>query len=241
MRHLLSALALTGLLASGCAHDSLAVPANRHGLLVVSSARLYRTLAERTPRRVLVPVDRVEPSIRLDVRYATDRNFMRRRLYPEPEAWLRCEAALALASVQRHLASRGLGLVVFDAYRPYHVTEAMWEAIGDPDYVADPAKGSRHNRGAAVDVTLVDLATGEPLPMPTAYDDFTPAAWQDYASLPEHVLQNRAILREAMREGGFEPLASEWWHFDFRDWGEYELLDLPHAALSPPPAPCVYE
>ena len=102
----------------------------------------------------------------------------------------------------------------------------MWEPYKDPDFVADPSKGSRHNRGAAVDLTLIDLATGRELAMPTPYDDFTPRARQDFADLPSNILTNRSRLRDAMTRQGFEPLPSEWWHFDFHDWRKFELMDI---------------
>lgn len=230
--------ALLLLLALGCASAPLDVPRNEYGLEVVERPSTYRALVAADSSRVLVPVTDLAPAIVLDIRYATPDNFMRRRLYPAPAAWLRCEAALALAAVQRDLSGRGLGLKVFDAYRPYSVTEAMWESWKDPDYVADPARGSRHNRGAAVDATLVELATGRELPMPTGYDEFTPEAWHDAAGVSEEAAQNRAILREAMERRGFIALASEWWHYDYGGWERYHLLNLDHTALAPPPAPC---
>lgn len=232
MRGLAGRLAALLLLASCAAGPSLEIPPNRHGLPVVADPSLHRRLVEASPSKALVPVTALDPTIRLDIRYATADNFMKTQLYPAPAALLRCEAARALARVQADLEPRGLGLKVFDAYRPYAVTEAMWEPWKDPDYVADPAKGSRHNRGAAVDVTLVDLATGEELPMPTGYDDFTRAAWHDHENLPPAALQNRAVLRTAMERRGFQPLASEWWHYDYQTWRDYELLDLTHAELA---------
>jgi D-alanyl-D-alanine dipeptidase len=107
----------------------------------------------------------------------------------------------------------------------------MWEPIKNPDYVADPKKGSRHNRGAAVDLTLIDLKTGAELPMPTPYDDFTPRAAHAFDELPPDVLANRALLRGLMEKHGFDPLPSEWWHFDFRGWERFDLLDVAFAEL----------
>ena len=156
---------------------------------------------------------------------------MKKTLYPVAKAYLRAPAARALVAVQRELADRGLGIKVFDAYRPYRVTEAMWEPIKNPDYVADPAKGSRHNRGAAVDLTLIDLKTGAELPMPTPYDDFTSRAAHAFTDLPADALRNRALLREVMTRHGFEPLPSEWWHYDFRGWERFELMDVPLETL----------
>lgn len=176
-------------------------------------------------------VDLSTLGVPLDIRYATPNNFMKRTLYPVAKAYLRAPAAQALANVQQELAAKGLGIKVFDAYRPYRVTVAMWEPIRNPDYVADPAKGSRHNRGAAVDLTLIDLKSGEELPMPTPYDDFTPRAAHAFEDLPENVRANRALLREVMQRHGFEPLPSEWWHYDFRGWERFDLLDVPLDAV----------
>jgi D-alanyl-D-alanine dipeptidase len=191
--------------------------------LRVLDARAYRESVARDPEMRLVDLRTL--GIPLDIRYATPNNFMKRPLYREAKAFLRAPAARALADVQRELAARGIGIKVFDPYPPYPVTVAMWEPIQNPDYVADPKKGSRHNRGAAVDLTLIDLKTGAELPMPTPYDDFTPRAAQDFNDLPADVLGNRALLREVMTKHGFDPLPSEWWHFDFRGWERFDLLD----------------
>ncbi|HEX2059580.1 MAG TPA: M15 family metallopeptidase [Thermoanaerobaculia bacterium] len=193
--------------------------------LVVQDRAGYARSVRVDPDKQLV--DLASLGIPLDIRYATENNFMKKQLYPVAKAYLRAPAARALAEVQRELAAQGLGIKVFDAYRPYRVTVAMWEPIQNPDYVADPAKGSRHNRGAAVDLTLIDLRTGAELPMPTPYDDFTPRASHAFNDLPEDVLKNRALLRDVMTKHGFEPLPSEWWHFDFRGWERFELMDVP--------------
>ncbi len=210
------------LLAAACA------TLNPYGLTVLDRAG-YLQSAAADPGKELVDLAAI--GIPLDIRYATPNNFMKQTLYPVAKAYLRAPAAEALANVQRDLATRGLGLKVFDAYRPYRVTVAMWEPIKNPDYVADPAKGSRHNRGAAVDLTLIDLKTGAELPMPTPYDDFTPRAAHAFTDLPADVLQNRALLREVMVKHGFEPLPSEWWHYDFGGWERFELMDVPLDAL----------
>jgi D-alanyl-D-alanine dipeptidase len=210
------------------------VPPNRYGLRVVPDLATYEALARRDPDKRLVDLSTL--GIPLDIRYATPDNFMKKTLYPVAKAWLRAPAARALAAVQAELAPQGIGIKVFDAYRPYRVTEAMWEPIRNPDYVADPAKGSRHNRGAAVDLTLIDLATGKELPMPTGYDDFTERAAHAFTDLPADALANRALLREVMTKHGFEPLPSEWWHFDFSGWQRFELMDVPlDAVVGGPP------
>jgi D-alanyl-D-alanine dipeptidase len=201
-----------------------AIAPNRYGLTVVPDRATYERLARADPDKRLVDVASL--GILLDIRYAAANNFMKTPLYPVARAYLRAPAARALADVQRELATRGLGLKVFDAYRPYRVTEAMWEPIKNPDYVADPAKGSRHNRGAAVDLTLIDLRTGAELPMPTPYDDFTSRASHGFTDLPADALANRALLRDVMTRHGFDLLPSEWWHYDFAGWERFELMDV---------------
>ena len=204
---------------------TVAIPANRYGLRVVPDLAAYEQLARRDPDKRLV--DLASLGIATDIRYATPNNFMHQTLYPVAKAYLRAPAARALADVNRELAARGLAVKVFDGYRPYSITEKMWEPIRNPDFVADPAKGSRHNRGAAVDLTLVDSRTRAELPMPTPYDDFTSRARQDFNDLPADALANRALLRDAMVRHGFDPLPSEWWHYDFRGWERFELMDVP--------------
>lgn len=198
--------------------------------LNVLDARGYRQSVARDPEMRLVDLETL--GIPLDVRYATPNNFMKQTLYPSAKAFLRAPAAKALADVQRELAAQGLGIKVFDGYRPYAVTVAMWEPIKNPDYVADPKKGSRHNRGAAVDLTLIDLKTGAEVAMPTPYDDFTPRAAQSFNDLPPDVLANRLLLNDVMTRHGFDPLPSEWWHFDFRGWERFDLLDVPFESFA---------
>jgi D-alanyl-D-alanine dipeptidase len=219
-----AARALPFLFLLACA-GAVHIPANQYGLRVVPDAATYRALAAAHPDRRLVDVATL--GIATDVRYATPDNFMKKTLYPVAKVYLRAPAANALASIQRELAPQGLALKVFDGYRPYRVTEAMWEPIKDPDYVADPSKGSRHNRGAAVDLTLIDAKTGVELAMPTGYDDFTPRAAHAFNDLPADVLRNRALLRDVMTRHGFDPLPSEWWQYDFRGWEQFALMDVP--------------
>ena len=204
-----------------------AIPRNKYGLEVVNDLRTYERLLRIDPDKKLVDVERAAPGAVIDVRYATANNFMHTPLYPIARVFLRRPAALALRDVQSDLAREGLGLKIFDGYRPYSITERMWEPIHNPDFVADPAQGSRHNRGAAVDLTIIDLKSGHEIVMPTPYDDFTPRARQDNNDLPPEVIVNRATLRDAMSRHGFDPLPSEWWHFDFRGWKKFELMDIP--------------
>jgi len=207
-----------------------AIPANRYGLHVVPDLGSYQRLAQHDPSERLIDLEPL--GITIDIRYATPNNFMKETLYPIAKAYLRAPAAHALADVNRELAARGLAVKVFDAYRPYRITEKMWEPIKNPDFVADPAKGSRHNRGAAVDLTLIDRATGNELAMPTPYDDFTARARQDFDDVTPEVRANRERLRDVLTRNGFEPLPSEWWHFDFKGWERFELMDVPLEALA---------
>lgn len=203
------------------------IPENEYGLEVIDNKDLYLQTVAEDPSKELVDLEEEISGIRLDVRYATEDNFMEEQLYPVAKAVLRKPAAEFLSEVQEDLKERGLELKVFDGYRPYEVTERMWEPYQDPDFVADPAEGSRHNRGCAVDATLVDSATGEELPMPTDYDDFTEKAAHDYVDLPEEVIRNRDLLREVMEGHSFAALETEWWHYDCQNWERFEIMDLP--------------
>ena len=121
---------------------------------------------------------------------------------------------------------RGLALKIFDAYRPYSATVKFYEIYRDTNYVASPYIGSRHNRGCAVDITLVDMETGEELPMPTAYDNFTEKAHPNFEDLPANLIANRDYLIETMQQFGFKVYPTEWWHFDFNGWEQFNLLDI---------------
>jgi D-alanyl-D-alanine dipeptidase len=170
----------------------------------------------------LVDVTTVIPGLRVDMRYATPDNFTRRAVYTDTRCLLRLGVARRLGRVQAALAARGLGLEVYDCYRSLAVQRIFWSIHPDPRYVADPKRGSRHNRGAAVDITLV-TAAGAEVPMPTAWDDASERSHRDFQRLPPEPLRNRAILEDAMVKEGFLPLATEWWHFDAPDWRKYRL------------------
>jgi len=173
----------------------------------------------------LVDIRKVNPNIRLDIRYATTNNFLKRKLYSQAKCALRSSVAQKLALVQTDLEKIGLGLKVYDCYRPFSVTEQMWEVWPDPNYVANPARGSRHNRGAAVDLTLVDR-TGKELEMPTPYDDFTKKAHADYQGGSAQSRKNRQVLKDAMKKQGFIGITTEWWHFDSEDWQKFAILNV---------------
>jgi zinc D-Ala-D-Ala dipeptidase len=178
------------------------------------------------PASQLVDLRRVAPSIRLDIRYATTQNFTHIQLYSQPRCLLRATVAQQLAKVQMDLTKQGLRLKVYDCYRPLSVQRQMWKLVPDERYVANPANGSRHNRGAAVDLTLVDRQ-GHELPMPTTFDDFTERAWRSYAGGSERSRQNSRTLERAMQRRGFAPLPTEWWHFDGPGWENFPVIDLP--------------
>lgn len=174
----------------------------------------------------LVDIRNINPQIRQEIRYATTNNFLQRTLYPVPRCLLRVDVARSLSRVQQDLQQMGLGLKVFDCYRPWSVTKQMWDILPDGRYVANPARGSRHNRGAAVDLTLVDFRTGAELEMPTGYDDFTDQAARDYSGNTPQVRRNSDLLESKMRQYGFDSLITEWWHFDAVGWNRYSLLNV---------------
>lgn len=162
----------------------------------------------------------------LDIRYATDDNFLGRAVYDAARCLLVPDAAERLLAAEHALRERGYRLVVWDCYRPRSVQVAMWEILPDPTYVADPREGSRHNRGAAVDVGVL-ARDGSPVPLPTDHDDFSPRAHRDATDLPAAAIESREALERAMTEAGWIPLASEWWHFDAPGWERYPLRDVP--------------
>jgi D-alanyl-D-alanine dipeptidase len=175
----------------------------------------------------LVLLSDIAPSIQLDVRYATTNNFTGQILYPVAKVYVRRIVARRLAEAQQSFVQSGYSLKLFDGYRPLSVQRKMWAIVPDERYVANPDKGSRHNRAAAVDVSLVRISDGSELDMGTPYDDFTEKAHITYTDLPEHVRKNRALLSDIMQQSGFLPFATEWWHFDFKDWAHFPILDIP--------------
>ncbi|HEY9614198.1 M15 family metallopeptidase [Allocoleopsis sp.] len=173
----------------------------------------------------LIDIRSVNPKIALDIRYATTNNFLKQKLYSAARCVLRGAAARRLSQVQQDLEKQGLGLKVYDCYRPLSVQKLMWKVKPDSRYVANPAQGSRHNRGAAVDITLVDR-NGKELEMPTSFDDFTERAHRNYSGASAQAKKNSKLLENAMKKYGFIPLATEWWHFDAPGWDNYALLDV---------------
>lgn len=196
-------------------------------LLAVAAAPAAEPSA--TPQEIphrLVAVETIDPPPLPEIRYATRYNFTGEVLYPAPDAYVHADVAAALAAVQKDLAARGLGLKIYDGYRPLSVQQKMWDLVRDERYVSNPARNrGRHTRGTAVDVTLVDHL-GRELPMPTDFDDFTPKAHRDDESGTDEQKANRRTLEDAMVRHGFIPYPYEWWHFDWKGWEDYPVLDI---------------
>jgi zinc D-Ala-D-Ala dipeptidase len=183
----------------------------------------------------LVELVKLDSTIKLDIRYATSNNFTGKAVYPEARAFLQRPAAEALLSAHRWLKQQGYGLVIYDAYRPLSITKLFWE-ITPPEkrmFVADPSIGSVHNRGCAVDVGLYELRTGRAVQMPSEYDDASKRAFITYEGGTSEQRERRNLLRKAMeREGNFFVYSEEWWHYNFKDFREYAILDIPFSAIA---------
>jgi zinc D-Ala-D-Ala dipeptidase len=204
------------------------------GLTVIRSLSAYLQTVKNDSNQRMVNVQELNPGISLDLRYASMNNFMHRIMYPEQPnyTFLRLPAARALSGVENELNRQGLGLKIYDAYRPYFVTEKFWELVHDDRYVADPKKGSGHNRGIAVDLTIIDLNTKKELKMPTGFDNFTDSAHHDFVNLPGEVLLNRKLLKETMEKFGFVEFPTEWWHYSLPNPENYQVMDLPFGTLA---------
>ena len=177
---------------------------------------------------ILVDLSTINSTFKFDIRYATENNFTGRILYSEAKAYLQKDAARALNEAQEMFSDLGLGLIIYDAYRPLSVQKEMWKIKPDKRYVADPKQGSNHNRGMAVDVGLYDLETGAYLEMPTEFDAFNRKAWANATvGVSEMGRYNRSILKQIMKRCGFKMNTTEWWHFDFKDCHQYPVLDIP--------------
>ena len=181
----------------------------------------------------LVEIVRCDSTIRLDIRYATPDNFMKRPMYDRAQAFLQRPAALALVRVQQSLRPLGFGLLVKDAYRPWSVTKKFWDETppAKREFVANPAKGSKHNRGCAVDCTLYDRATGREVQMPSTFDEFSERAAARYTGGTAEERRLRDLLISTMSAEGFRVESDEWWHFDYKDWKLYRVLNIPFDAI----------
>ena len=245
MSHLLLALFVAGLLAlsqlqAGCkanesptvANVPLASPTPIPSAPATNETPPVEAGKFRKPD--LVELLNLDPTIKLDIRYATANNFVGRPLYPEARAFLQKPAAEALKRAHEKLRQQGYGLLIFDGYRPWAITKLFWDVTSGAqrNFVADPRKGSKHNRGCAVDLSLFDLKSGQEVPMTGAYDEMTERSYPTYKGGTTEQRRARDLLRAALEAEGFHVNEYEWWHFDYQDWQQYPILNLSFAALS---------
>lgn len=204
---------------------------NPYHLSLVQSRAQYQAEVNENENDEMYNLVKFIDGISLDIRYATSNNFTGEVIYESAKAFARKPVAEALLQVQDSLIKHRLGLKVYDAYRPYAATLRFYEVYPDTNFVASPRTGSRHNRGCAIDLTLINLVSGEEIPMPTEFDSFTEMAHPDYADLPDTVLANRAFLFSIMEHFGFTHYPTEWWHFDYTGWEGYSLMDITFSDL----------
>ncbi|MCX6174270.1 MAG: M15 family metallopeptidase [Ignavibacteriales bacterium] len=176
----------------------------------------------------LVELIKLDSTIRLDIGYATNNNFLSTPLYSQARAFLQRPAAEAVVRVNKKLLLKGYGLLIHDAYRPWYITKVFWDAtpVDLHNFVADPSKGSKHNRGCAVDLTLFDLKTGKPVVMPSLYDEMSERAYANYSGGTDEQRKLRDLLRTEMESEGFTVYEFEWWHFDYKDWKSYTVQNV---------------
>jgi D-alanyl-D-alanine dipeptidase len=198
---------------------------NKYGL-TPTNFEGYKISLNMNPEKELVDLEKFIPNIILDVRYATTNNFTKEKIYNLAKTYARKPVADALKKAQTEFNTFGYGIKIFDAYRPYSATVKFYEVYRDTTYVASPYKGSRHNRGCAIDMTLVDLKTGKDLPMPTEYDSFKKEAWPSTPVKDPIIKKNRDLIISVMQKHGFKVNSSEWWHFDFIGWQKFEVMDI---------------
>ena len=181
----------------------------------------------------LVELVRLDPAIKLDVRYATSNNFLGTPVYTQARAFLQRPAAEAVVRASQQLRPLGYGLIIHDGYRPWYVTRIFWDATPDKQkiFVADPTQGSKHNRGCAVDLSLYDLKTGAEVIMPSGYDEMTERAYADYPGGTKKERERRSLLRRVLTVQGFAVNPTEWWHFDYKDWKQYAIGNVPFEKL----------
>ena len=207
---------------------------------IIIAAQVFALAQDAPPKEEnkreadLVELVTLDKTIKLDVRYARTDNFVGKPVYTEARAFLQKPAAKALLRVHKKLKKQGLGLVIFDGYRPWSVTKLFWEVTPEDKrkFVANPKTGSKHNRGCAVDLSLYDLKTGKLVDMPSDYDEFSERAAPDYKGGTEEQRRNRDLLRKMMEAEGFVVNQNEWWHFDYKDWAEYAIYDIPFSDIN---------
>lgn len=181
----------------------------------------------------LVEVIKLDRTIKLDIRYASDNNFMGTPFYSQARAFLQRPAAQSLVAANRDLRKRGYGILIHDAYRPWYVTKMFWDATPDDKkkFVANPAEGSRHNRGCAADVSLYDLKTGKEVAMPSGYDEMSESAYPNYSGGTADERARRDLLRQVMEKQNFTVYEFEWWHFDYKDCASWPIANIPFEKL----------
>ena len=204
---------------------------NENQLFIINKMQDYKKWLANKPDSGLLLLKTMVSPLFAEVPYEAKNNFTGQKLYKNHSFWVTKEAGEKLKLVQDSLKNLGLSLYFFDTYRPYVATVKMWKIVPDERYAANPANGSGHNRGVSVDVSLANLNTGKPLPMPTGFDNFTDTAHHTFMNLSDEVLQNRAILKGVMEFYGFKPLSTEWWHYSLPDPKRYPLLNLPFKKL----------
>jgi D-alanyl-D-alanine dipeptidase len=205
--------------------------ANKYGLSIISDPKVLKETIKKDPNKALVRIKDYVPNITLDIKYATTQNAFYTQLYQKPTALVRLPVAKALAAVQKDLNEQGYSLKIYDAYRPYSVTCQMFEMLPDTLYMGLPWTGSKHNRGIALDLTLIDLKTKKELKMPTPFDALVYVAHPEFMKLPEEVIKNRELLKTVMKKHGFKVDPMEWWHFNYVSDTLFELLDIPFEKL----------
>jgi zinc D-Ala-D-Ala dipeptidase len=196
---------------------------------IIPAKKKAASLSPEDPKRLIELVS-LDPRIKLDMCYATTNNFTGRILYEQARAFLAGPAAHAVARASKVAQADGYGLTIFDAYRPWRVTKQLWDATPagpKKNYVANPKRGSKHNRGCAVDLSLHDLQTGDLVEMPSGFDDFSEKAHRDYMGATPTAIANRERLQRYLKAEGFAGLSNEWWHFDFTGWEQYPVMDIP--------------
>ena len=211
----------------------MAQPKNKYGypLSIISDLSIYQAQVAADSNNTLVEIKSLIPNIVLDIRYATTNNFLKKVFYKEAKAFARLPVVVALQKAQTELNKQGIGIKIYDGYRPYAVTVQFYESFPDSLYVASPWSGSRHNRGCALDMTLVKLKTGKELKMPTPYDSSIEASWADAPVKNKRTLKNRELMKSVMTKYGFTVEPSEWWHYNYNGWANYPLMDMPFEVL----------
>ena len=194
--------------------------------VVISDTSAYLEQIEKNPNNEMLDLEDFVPGIMLDIRFATKNNIVGERLYTSPKAFVRKPMAVSLEIIQEALNRRGLGLIVFDTYRPYSVAEKINEQMNNPSEKTLLENSVKHCHGASVDVSLFSLATGKEVQMPSGYCQNMEATRPDYPDLPDNVLKNREILIQLMQQHGFRVSPNQWWHFDFMGWQAFNLMDL---------------